>query len=177
MRYWILASALLAGSAYAAQATPGWQFYQDAKATNGLVQAFVQSADGTQLIMKCDKPGKNSVYAIFVAQQRLANPAATFTMRSVSLRYDGGETTEERWRYLDNTATAVDKGGERALAHFIEKAANAKQLDVRFDPEGRSNTGSTISSTPPSSFDIHGASDAVDKVFASCKDTRPVAGT
>jgi len=177
MRYWILASALLAGSALAAEATPGWQFYQDPQATNGLPQAFVQSSDGTQLILKCDKPGKNSVYAVLVAKDRLANPAAMYTMRSVSLRYDGGETTEERWRYFANTATAVDRAGERSLAHFIEKVTPAKQLDVRFDPEGRSNTGSTISSAATTTFDVHGAGDAIDKVFAGCKDTKPTAGT
>ena len=125
------------------------------------------------MIVKCDKPGKNSVYAVLVSKEPLAKPSAIFTMRAISLRYDGGPTNDERWRYLANTATATDKQGERALAHFIVKAGDAKQLDVRFDPEGHSNTGSSLTSTPTTTFDIHGASDAFDKVFASCKDTRP----
>jgi len=168
MRYWILASALVASSAIAAEATPGWQFYQDPAATNGLLQAFVQASDGTQLILKCDKAGKGSVYAVLVSTQRVANPRARFTMRPISVRYDGGEVNDERWRYFDNLVTAVNRPGEASLTRLLDKLAGAKLLEVRIDPEGRQNPDYTA-------FDVHGAGEAIDKVYASCMDTRPTA--
>lgn len=176
MRYWLIAAAALAaatGPVIAAEATPGWQFYQDDKATNGLLMAFVQSTDGSQFMLKCDKPGKGSVYAVMVATKPVAKPAVKFTMRPVSLRYDAGQIIDDRWRYFGNTVTATDKPGERQLSRLLEKMENAKQLEIRLDPEGVSATGNTTTSNGYTSFDVHDSGLAIQKVYESCKDTRP----
>lgn len=174
MRYWILAAAAVtAGPVLAAEATPGWQFYQDDKATNGLLMAFVQSSDGSQFMLKCDKAGKGSVYAIMVATKPVAKPAVKFTMRPVTLRYDAGEIKDDRWRYFGNTVTATDKPGERQLSRLLIELEHSKQFEIRLDPEGVSATGNTTTSMGYTSFDVHDAGVAIEKVYESCKDTRP----
>ena len=166
MRYWVLASAVLASAAFAGEATPGWQFYQDKEATNGLLIAFVQSEDGTQLMLKCDKAGKNKVYAVIISQKKLAAPANKDVMRKISLRFDGGSVDDDRWRYFANTAKAVDYPGERSLGRLLEKMVDAKQLDVLLDP--------TDAQPISVSFDVHDSRLAIDEVFKSCKDQNPL---
>ena len=167
MRNHIIAATLLAAATAVHGQTPEWQFYQDAKATNGLLIAFVQAKDGTQLMLKCDKPGKRSVYAVLVAKEKLARPRARFTMRPISLRYDGGEVNDDRWRYFENMATAVNRPGEASLTRLLGKLADAKQLEVQFHPEDK---------VVPDyiSFDVHDARDAVAQVYKSCKDKNPL---
>jgi hypothetical protein len=148
--------------------TPEWQFYQDDKATSGLVQAFVQSADGTQLILKCDKTGKGQVYAIIVSQEDLAPPFSRDIVRRLDLRFDDGPAKEDRWRYRDKTAKALDKPGERTLSRFLEQLADAKRLWVNMYPSD------TQANPIQTDFDVHGARDAVGQVYTSCKDTNPL---
>lgn len=168
MRYLILAAAALASSALAGEATPGWQFYQDDKATNGLLLAFVQSEDGSQLLLKCDKPGKRKVYAIIVSQKELAPPSNRDIVRKVMLRFDDGASREDRWRYREKTAKAIDAPGEQTLARFLEQLVDAKRLDVILYPSDTHDPPITTD------FDVHDAAQAVDEVFKSCKDKNPL---
>ncbi|HVU82453.1 MAG TPA: hypothetical protein VHD89_10655 [Rhodanobacteraceae bacterium] len=170
MRKSMIAVALAAAGTAAGAQTPHWQFYQDSKATNGLVQAFVQSADGSQLILKCEKTGKGQVYAIIVSPQTLAPPFSQDIVRRLDLRFDDGATKEDRWRYRDKTAKALDKPGERTLARFLEQLKDAKDLHVWMYPSDTHD--------PPfaAEFDVHDAADAVAQVYTSCKDINPIAG-
>src|SRR5688572_706200 len=75
MTKWIAGAALAALSAGAvAQAPPAdtkWGFYTP---EGGTLQAGVVARDGSQLILKCDKPGRRKVYAVVVATRGLARP-------------------------------------------------------------------------------------------------------
>jgi hypothetical protein len=171
MRYAMLALAMAATAATAQEATPDWQYYEDAEATNGLLQAFVQAADGTQLIFKCDEAGKNKVFAIMVSTERLAAPSSRFFLSKVVLRYDEGSPNDERWRYFETTATAVNAPGERSLTRFLEKVADAKKLDVTFERLERNGPEPIHTS-----FKVEGARAAIGHVYESCKDQNPLGG-
>ena len=168
MRYAILAVGLMATAATAQQATPEWQFYQDDVNTDGLLQAFVQSADGTQLILKCDKPGKRKVYAVIVSQEMLAPPYHQDIVRKLMIRFDTGASREERWRFREKTAKAVNAPGERTLTRFLEPLVEASRLEVIIYPSD------TAANPITTSFDVHNAGPAVEKVYASCKDESPL---
>jgi hypothetical protein len=166
MRYAMIAVALAGVAAAASGQTPEWQFYKDAN-NGGLIQAFVQSADGSQLILKCDKPGKGKVYAIIVSQQNLAPPFSQDIVRRIDLRFDDGATKEDRWRYRDKTAKALDKPGERTLSRFLEQLTGAKQFWALMYPSDTQATPVTVI------FDVHDAGNAITQVYQSCKDTVP----
>jgi hypothetical protein len=165
----MLAMALAGTAASAQEATPEWQYYEDAEATNGLLQAFVQSADGTQLIFKCDEKGRSKVFAVMFSPEKLAAPSRTFFLSKLTLRYDKGPPNDERWRYFDQTAMAVNAPGERSLKRFLEKVADAKQLDVTFERIDRNG-----SKAIEASFNVEGAREAIGHVFKSCGDDSPL---
>ena len=168
MRYSAIALALLAMAGTAVGQTPEWQFYQDDKATHGLLLAFVQSADGSQLMLKCDRAGKGKVYAIIVSPQTLAPPFSRDIVRRLDLRFDDGAAREDRWRYRDKTAKALDKPGERTLSRFLEGLVDAKRLKVIMYPSD------TQANPVITEFDVHDADRAIDEVYKSCKDQNPV---
>jgi hypothetical protein len=167
MRYSAIALALAATSAAVQGQTPEWQFYQDDKATHGLLLAFVQSADGAQLMLKCDKAGKGQVYAIIVAKQNLAPPYSKDIVRRLDLRFDDAAPKEDAWRYRDQTAKAMNKPGERTLSRFLEQLDGVKRLEVTLYPSDTHNPPFTVK------FDVHDADRAIAEVYSSCKDTVP----
>jgi hypothetical protein len=170
MRHRIIAGLALAATAAtianAEEATPDWQYYQDKENTNDLLQAFVQSKDGYQLILKCDKAGKGSVYAIVVAPKELVPPNNVDQIRSVYLRVDGGPTKEDRWRYRLNTARAVNLSRDYSLVRFMQDAADGSEFEIRLDPYKSPSMTTT--------FGIAGLRAAMGHVVESCKDKDPL---
>jgi len=168
MTKWIAGAVLAALSAGAvAQAPPAntkWGFYTP---EGGTMQAGVVAADGSQLILKCDKPGNHQVYAVVVANTNLARVLSDdrFESYPVSLRFDSDAPWDDNWRFNDRFAMAVDKGNVRALTRLLEKLRNAEKLEVRLSPIGRLPV--TIN------YDVTGAGDAIQRVFTSCRDTIP----
>lgn len=162
MRYLLIGVAMAAVSA-AGQAQSSWGSFE-AGASSGV---GLQGAGGTQLLLKCDKPGKGEVYATVVTPANLVPPSQTFTMRPVKVRVDGGAPREDRWRFYEHAAVAVDKKTERSLSRLLAEIADAKKLEVRMEPGNRTPAADA-------SFDIGGAKDAIAQVYASCKDDMPV---
>jgi hypothetical protein len=146
------------------QASP-WQYYEPA---GGTLQAGVVNAQGAQLIIKCDKPGKGQVFAVIAATTNLARPLPNNQYESfpVTLRMDDGASWDDNWRFNDKFAMAVDKGNTRSLTRLLEQLADAKTVEVRLKPIEHAvyNT----------SFSVAGARDAIAKVYADCKDTNPL---
>jgi hypothetical protein len=165
MRYSVLtaAAAAFAAAAHAQAPADAWQFYEG---DDGLVQAFSMAQDGSQLIMKCDKKGSRSVYAVIVTQERLTPPRNGFLARSVTLRYDEGSLTEDTWRYYEKSVMAVNSARERSLTKFLAGLTGASQLEVRFEPVDRRTPIST-------KFQVGGAQAAITRVFTSCGDEVP----
>lgn len=127
----------------------------------------MQAEDGTQLILKCDKPGKNKVYAIITTSSDLAPPYNKDIVRKIWLRFDQTAPKEDRWRYREKTAKAMDIPGERTLSRFLEDLVGANTLSVQLYPSD------THSPPVPAEFDVHNAKNAIAKVFESCKDAAP----
>ena len=123
--------------------------------------------DGSQLILKCDKPGKRSVYAVVATRTSLVPPMSDdkYESHPVTLRMDENAPWEDNWRFNDRFAMAVDKGNERATTRLLEKLRTADQVEMRFKP----NNGSLTVVR----FATRGAEDAIARVYASCKDTVP----
>ena len=165
MRYLMLGAALAAVSAGAyAQAQSPWQYYEPA---GGTMQAGVVSADGAQLILKCDKPGKEEVYAVVVTPDKLVPPQnADFTTRPINLRFDEEGEIEDRWRFYDNSAVAIDKKPAKSLSRLLGELVDAKKVRFRLNPER--------ARWVEANFEVTGAKEAIDRVYASCKDTIPV---
>lgn len=128
--------------------------------------AGVQSADGSQLILKCDKPGRYEVHAVVFSSSKLVGPARRPVMSTITFRFDDGAAVKENWRFYEQTAVAVDQTNERALSRFLERLADAKKLNLRLEPEGRQPLDL--------SFDVAGARDAIAQVYQSCKDENPL---
>jgi hypothetical protein len=165
MRKTILAGcALLAcASVTQAQGTSAWAYFESDDAP---LQAGLVSPDGGQLILKCDAPGSRSVFAVIVSPQTLRPSTDRPQVRSLWLRWDGGNREELRWRYYDQSLMALNTSRDRNLPQFLADMADADQLEVRFDPAD----GQPFSIN----FTVTGARDAVARVFESCEDDNPL---
>ena len=158
-----LVAAVLATAAGAQDS--GWGYFQGEGGAGG---AGVQSADGGQLLIKCDKPGKHQVFAVIVAQQNLAPPLppTKFESQPVRIRFDTNAPAEDNWRANDKFVMAVDQGNTRTLTRLLQKMAVAKTMQFEVRPL-RLSPYST-------SFNVSGAKAAIDKVYADCKDDNPL---
>ena len=164
MRKALIGGALVALSSTAVAQAPGWNYFEG---DGGLVTAFVVANDGSQLLLKCDEPGRREVYALVFTQTELMPPRTRFVMREVQLRYDdGGSPDTYEWRYLDTTAAAVNSSGQRTLTRFLEKLDDAETFNIRLNPvDGNSFEVE---------FRVAGAAAAIQRVYDSCDDDNPV---
>jgi hypothetical protein len=168
MRHVLIAVALAAVPAAAqeqaqAPASP-WQYFEP---EGGTIQAGVVNAQGAQLIIKCDKPGKGQVYAVVVTPEKLVPPSnQPFVTRALELRFDAGATLEDRWRYYENSVVAIDQKPTIALSRFLNELVAASIFHIRMNPERARYV--------EAEFDVSGARDAVGRVYASCQDQSPV---
>jgi hypothetical protein len=165
MRYLMVGLALGALSAAAMAQESAWGFFGGPGMASG---AGVQSSDGSQLLIKCDKPGKHSVFGVVVATTNLAAPlpATKFESQPVTVRMDSTAPWDENWRFNDKFAMAVDQGNVRSLTHLLQKMASAKTMTIQLKPLQHS-----IYYT---SFNVSGAKAAIDKVYSDCGDTNPL---
>ena len=165
MRYWVLGVAVAALSAGATAQNSAWGFFGSPGQAAG---AGVQAADGSQLLIKCDKAGKRQVFAVVVATSNLARPLPSNQYESfpVSLRMDDEATWDDNWRFNDKFAMAVDQGNARSLTRLLEQLADAKTVSVQLKPLDHAIYHTT--------FDVAGAREAIAKVYADCKDTNPL---
>ena len=165
MRYWMFGVALAALSVTASAQDSAWGFFGGAGSASG---AGVQASDGSQLLIKCDKPGKKSVFAVVVATLNLAAPlpANRYESQPVTLRMDDGAAWDDNWRFNDKFAMAVNQGNDRSLTRLLEKLDDAKTVEVHLKPVQKSPYNTT--------FNVAGAKAAIDKVFKDCGDTNPL---
>jgi len=165
MRYWMVGVALAALSAGATAQQSAWGYFGSPGGETG---AGVQAADGSQLILKCEKPGTHEVYAVVAARTNLAAPLPEnrFESRTVTLRMDTNAPWDDNWRFNDKFAMAVDKGNDRSLTRLLAKLDKASTLQVQLRP---------FKAAPVLiDFNVAGAHDAIAKVYKDCGDTSPV---
>jgi hypothetical protein len=160
-----MGAALAVLSVGAGAQNSAWGFFGSPGQASG---AGVQAADGSQLLIKCDKPGKRSVFAVVVATTNLAAPlpAQKFESQPVTVRMDTGSPYDENWRFNDKFAMAVDQGNVRSLTRLLQKLVGANTMDIQLKPLNHS-----IYTT---SFKVAGAKEAIAKVYADCGDTNPL---
>ena len=164
MRYILLAAALAAGPASAQQPATPWQYFEP---DGSPVQAGVVNAQGAQLILKCDKPGKGQVYAAVVSPEKLVPPSnQPFVTRALELRFDADAPIEDRWRYYEQSVVAIDQKPTIALSRFLNELADSAKFHIRMNPERQRFV--------EAEFDVVGARDAIARVYASCGDQSPV---
>lgn len=164
MRNWIIGvgAAAVAVGASAQDTTSKWAYFEQA----GLpMQAGVQNAEGAQLILKCDKPGKKSVYAVVVTPDRLVPPSNDPYVLPTEVRFDENAPIEDQWRFYDQSAVAINMRGKQALTRFMDGLPDASKLRLRMYVE----RGRTVEV----SFDVAGAQEAIGRVYESCKDDVP----
>jgi hypothetical protein len=164
MRYWMIGIgvAAVAAGASAQDAGSKWAYFEP---EGSPMQAGVVNAQGAQLILKCDKPGKKSVYAVVVTPDRLVPPSRDPYVLPTEVRFDENAPQEDRWRFYDNSAVAIDMRGQLALTRFMDGLPSASTLRLRMYVE----RGRTVEV----SFDVTGAQDAINRVYESCKDDVP----
>ncbi|HYD25646.1 MAG TPA: hypothetical protein VEB68_12705 [Croceibacterium sp.] len=165
MKFAIVAAGLVAVAAAASgqEQASRWSYFEG---EGGMTGAAVQAADGSQLILKCDKPGRREVYAMVVSgDARLAVPNQRPISRPITVRADGKSPETGDWRFYERYATALGKTSDRTLARFVVDLRNASSLNMRLD------TG--ISQDVVVDFDVTGASEVVPHVYEVCKDTMP----
>jgi len=165
MRYRVLGLALaVASTAAVAQQQSDWAFFTG---DNGLVQAGVQSTDGWQFILKCDKPGKGSVYAVVVTTKPLVvTGSKSYATRPAVVSVDNGPPDRQVWRFVDQFAMAVDYQHDRYLTRVLQMLDGKSRLDIQLEPDRMTTVKST--------FGVKGTREAAAKVFQSCQDTSPL---
>lgn len=164
MRYTMIAVALAAVPAAAQEPASAWQYFEP---EGGTLQAGVVNAQGAQLILKCDKPGKGQVFAVVVTPEKLVPPSnQPFITRALELRFDADAPIEDRWRYYENSVVAIDQKPTIALTRFLNELAEASKFHIRMNPERARYV--------EAEFAVGGAREAIGRVYASCGDTSPV---
>lgn len=158
------AVAALPAAALAQEEQSDWAYFEP---DDGPIQAGVVNADGFQLILKCDKPGKASVFAVLVSPSNLAAPMSDdkYESSEVSMRMDENAAWTDNWRLNGNFALAVDKGTTRSLTRLLEKLEDADQFEIRLRPRRKSVIFAR--------FDTTGTRQAMERVYQSCEDTIP----
>src|SRR5690606_19789186 len=154
--------AAIAAGAGAQDTASNWAYFEPEGAP---IQAGVVNAQGEQLILKCDKPGKKSVYAVVVTPDRLVPPSRDPFVLPTEVRFDENPPMDDRWRYYDQSAVAIDMRGQQALTRFMGGLPNASKLRVRMSVE----RGRTVDVN----FDVGGAGEAIKRVYESCQDDAP----
>jgi hypothetical protein len=159
-----LAVAAVSVGALGQEQASAWGYYEP---QGGTLQAGVVGADGSQFILKCDKPGKRKVYAVVVATTSLARPLPDDRFESfpVTVRMDQNSPYEDNWRFNDKFAMAMDQGSTRALTRLLEQLDDASAMEVRFKPLNETQTVIR--------FNVAGAREAIQRVYASCRDDIP----
>lgn len=165
MRYLMFGVVLAVVSAAATGQSSAWGFFGGPGMASG---AGVQASDGSQLLIKCDKPGKHNVFAVIVAttNQAAPLPANKYESQPVTLRMDTGAPWDDNWRFNDKFAMAVDQGTTRSLTRLLQKLADAKTVEVHLKPAAHPVYNTT--------FNVTGAKEAIAKVYSDCGDTNPL---
>jgi len=169
MRYVMMSVAALAAVPVAAQEaapapTSAWEFFE---ADGGRSGASVKAADGTQLVLKCDKPGSREVHAILLSpNDKLAVPNQRPISRPITFQFDGKAPKTESWGFYTQYAIAQGmRTTDRTLAHFISGLKGASQVKMRLD------TG--IGPDVTMDFNVAGSQEAITRVYEMCKDSVP----
>lgn len=149
------------GNAARAQDEEGsWGYFEEA---NGAMTAGLQTADGRQLMLKCNAPGDRSVFAVIYTPAPLGAPSTRASVREITLQFDNGPPTSSRWRYFQFSAEAVNTRRDQELLPFIRQLADSRNLKVRLRP---------VDGAPQSlEFDVTGARQAINRVYESCRDS------
>jgi hypothetical protein len=164
MRYFVIGAALAVVSSAALAQDSVWGTFEGAEGTTG---AGVQAANGAQLLFKCDKPGKGEVYGIVVTAEPLVPPNNTrFQMRPTELRFDDGAPLEDRWRFYESSASAVNQRTENQVVRLVNGIADANTFRIRMNPERARWVEAT--------FQVTGAREAIGQVYTSCQDDNPL---
>jgi hypothetical protein len=167
MRYPVLAFVLLAASGSAVaqeqqQASP-WIFFEEEGGRNG---ARITGPNDTQIVLKCDKPGRRAVHAlVMVPNDRLAVPTTRPISRPIFFQFDDAAPKKEDWGFFEHHAIALGTTSDRALAHLVVGLRSASKVRLRLD------TG--ISSDVSIDFDVTGAREAIARVYEKCGDNAP----
>lgn len=139
-----------------------WQNFEEGE----MKGAVLEAPDGSQLVIKCDQPGRREVYAlIFSPEKKLAAPSSRPVSRPIRFEFDGKAPSTQDWRFYEQYATALGKTNDRALPRFIIDLRKATRLRMILD------TG--IGPDVEMNFDLAGAQEAVTHVYEVCRDTAP----
>ena len=119
MRYWMIGVgiAAIAASALAQDPASKWAYFEP---EGGPMQAGVVNAQGAQLILKCDKPGKKSVYVVMVNPEPLVPASRSPYILPTEVRFDEKAPQEDRWRFIENSAMAMNARGQLALERLMD---------------------------------------------------------
>ena len=128
-----------------------WEFFEEDGGRNG---ALVKAADGSQLILKCDKPGRREVHAIVLApSEKLAVPNDRPISRPIRFQFDGGAPKTESWGFYEHHA------------RFIAGLRGTSDVKMRLD------TG--IGPDVDLEFGVAGSEAAIARVYKACNDSEP----
>lgn len=143
-------------------AQSAWQNFEQ----GDMKGAVLEAPDGSQLVIKCDKPGRREVYAlIFSPEKKLAVPNSRPISRPIRFTFDGKSPSTENWRFYEQYATALGKTNDRALPRFI--------IDLRKASTLRMILSTGIGPDVEMEFDVTGAREAIEHVYEVCRDNAP----
>lgn len=124
--------------------------------TDNRVTVVLAVGVGGAIGLKCDKPGPNSVMAIYMSDTYLG--AGPDRVRQLTYRFDADQPVVTSWLY-DAKAVMLVKDDE--VLAFTARAKRASQLVIR----ATTYRGDQVTST----FDLAGADQAVARLEADCR--------
>ena len=108
-----------------------WQLFENDDGKKG---AIATATDGSQLVLKCDKPGRREVHAIILApSERLSAPTTRPVSRPIWFQFDGNAPKTERWGFFEHYAIAQGKTPDRTLARFVVHLRGSSKVRMRLD--------------------------------------------
>lgn len=78
--------------------------------------------------VKCDKPGLDSIYIQFSADEYLGGSGGRSGFRNLTYRFDQGTPTIDRWRYNSSYAIQTDRS---KVSQFVSLLSSSNRIVIR----------------------------------------------
>lgn len=161
-----IAEAVAAQDEAAADATLGaWHYEESVDAmTDFRRPRVISDGEGSSFIaLACNRPGRGEVFVHVESGDYLGGRGTSYAVRRITYRFDDRAPIEGTWRYDSTFARSPG----RQVAPFLMGMSNSTRVAfrlVRYD-------GRTVDVT----FDVRGAREAIDRIYAACGDRNPLA--
>jgi hypothetical protein len=121
---------------------------------------------GDTIVLKCDAPGRRSVYVQLIARSYLGGGGGRSARRQLIYRFDSQAPVQEAWTYDGRWAAAGGSSLGGDIANFLSGLSRAEKVAFRALTYDLAFVDMV--------FAPAGAADAIGKVYSDCQDQSPI---